>query len=181
MVLSLSLIRSGICGLASRGKACTIWFHLHESHRVECSPCAYIDRTRGVPVYSRTRQEALSLEDLIGFFASAREIRGDAPCFSQQNVDKARLRLVHDPGPNEGIGLLPYLGPDLIAAVVKRESASTDLRDDSKSTTENLLSTGASPTINEQPVRVSFPGKAFWLRCSRRLAVAGRLVVSWLI
>ena len=79
---------------------------------------------------------------------------------------------------NEVIGLIPYLGPELIAAILKRDSASAvDLQADSKSTTENSFPALRSQSaVNEEPVRIPLRQKVSWLRCSRLFAVVGRLV-----
>ena len=180
MVHSLSGFEAGYEDSSLRGKACTICFRLHESHSVECCPCAYIDRTQGVFLYSPKKAGSFLLEDLIGFLASRGEY-GEMPSVSHSRM---LTRLVSClsviPCGNEGISLLPYLGPDLIAAIVKRESASADLRDDSKSAMRNLLSISRShSTNNEQPKRGLFPGKAFWLRRSRLFVVADRLIARW--
>lgn len=100
---------------------------------------------------------------------------------SQQDVEEAYLPLVHAVESKEVIGLIPYLGPELIAAILNCESTSTiDLRADSKSAAENSSSALRSQSaVNEKPVRVPFRRKASWLRCSRLFAVVGRLVAPW--
>ena len=57
--------------------------------------------------------------------------------FSLQDVEEVPLPLVRHVESNEVIGLIPYLSPELIAAILKRESLSAvDLQMDSKSSTE---------------------------------------------
>jgi hypothetical protein len=106
---------------------------------------------------------------------------GDTKCFSPQDVEEARSPLVHDVESNEVIGLIPYLSPELIAAILKRESTSSvDSRADSKTAAENSFPALCSQSaVNEEPVRVPFRRKASWLRCSRVFAVVGRLVAPW--
>jgi hypothetical protein len=56
-------------------------------------------------------------------------------------LKKFVLLLVHDVESTEVIGLMPYLGPEFIAAILKREStAAVDVRLDSKSATKTSLS-----------------------------------------
>jgi hypothetical protein len=84
-------------------------------------------------------------------------IQGDAKCFSPQDVEDARLPLVHDVESNEVIALIPYLSPELIAAILQRESISAiDVQADSKSATEKSFPAPRSRSaVNEKPVRVS--------------------------
>jgi hypothetical protein len=93
-----------------------------------------------------------------------------------QEVEEAHLPLVHDVESNEVIGLIPYLSPELIEAILKRESSTSavDLQMDSKSSTE-----ASFPAVNEEPARIPFRRKVSWLRCSRLFAVVGRLVSPW--
>jgi hypothetical protein len=102
--------------------------------------------------------------------------------FSPQDVEEAHLPLVHHVESNEVIGLIPYLGPELIAAILKRESTSAvDLQVDSKSATENSFPALRSQSaVNEKPVRVPFQRRGSSLRCSRLFVVVGRLVAPWL-
>jgi hypothetical protein len=103
--------------------------------------------------------------------------------FSLQAVEKTHLPLVHHVDSNEVIGLIPYLSPELIAAILKRESVSAvDLQMDSKSSTEaSFPALRSQSAVNERPVRVPFRQKASWLRCSRLFAVVGRLVAPWFL
>ena len=95
--------------------------------------------------------------------------------FSLQDVEEVPLLLVRHVESNEVIGLIPYLSPELIAAILKRESISAvDLQMDSKSSTE-----ASFPAVNEEPARIPFRRKVSWLRCSRLFAVVGRLVAPW--
>jgi hypothetical protein len=100
---------------------------------------------------------------------------------SQLDVEEAYLLRVHLSNRTELIALFPYLGPELIAAILKRESTSAvDLRKDSKSVTENSFPAIRSQSaVNEKPALVSFRRKASWLRCHRLFAVVGRLVAPW--
>jgi hypothetical protein len=77
--------------------------------------------------------------------------------------------------------MYPYLGPDLIAAIVRRESTSAvDLQADSKSVVENSLAALCSESaVSEKPMPVPFRRKATWLRCSRLYAVVVRLLAPW--
>ena len=99
--------------------------------------------------------------------------------FSLQDVEDAHLPLIHHVESNEVIGLIPYLSPELIAAILKLESTSAvDLQVDSKSALENSFPALRSQSAgNEKLVRIRFRRKASWLRCSRLFAVVGRLVV----
>jgi hypothetical protein len=77
--------------------------------------------------------------------------------------------------------MIPYLSPELIAAILKLESTSAvDLQVDSKSATENSsLGLRSQSAVNEKPMRVPFRRKASWLRCPHLFAVVGRLVAPW--
>ena len=101
--------------------------------------------------------------------------------FSLQDVEDAHLPLIHHVESNEVIGLIPYLSPELIAAILKLESTSAvDLQVDSKSVLENSSPALRSQSaVNEKLVRITFRRKASWLRCSRLFAVVGRLVAPW--
>jgi hypothetical protein len=101
--------------------------------------------------------------------------------FLLQDVDEVHLPLVHHVESNEDIGLIPYLSPELIAAILKLKSISAvDLHADSKSAMEDSLPAQHSQSaVNEKLVRVTFRRKASWLRCSRLFAVVGRLVALW--
>jgi sensor domain CHASE-containing protein len=101
--------------------------------------------------------------------------------FSLQDVEEAHLPLVHHVESNEVIGFIPYLSPELIAAILKLENISAvDLQADSKSATENSFPASRSQSpVNEKAVRVPFRWRASWLRCSRLFVVVGRLVVAW--
>jgi hypothetical protein len=101
--------------------------------------------------------------------------------FSLQDVEDAHLPLIHHVESNEVIGLIPYLSPELIAAILKLESTSAvDLQVESKSALENSFPALRSQSaVNEKLVRITFRRKASWLRCSRLFAVVGRLVGPW--
>jgi hypothetical protein len=92
----------------------------------------------------------------------------------------SRLSMI-DVESNEVIALIPYLSPELIAAILQRESmSSVDLEADSKSATENSFPAPRSQSpVNKKPVRGLFRRKASWWRCSRLFAVVGRLVAPW--
>jgi hypothetical protein len=77
--------------------------------------------------------------------------------------------------------MIPYLSPELIAAILKLDSTSAvDLQVDSKPAMENSFPALRSQSaVNEKPRRVPFRRKAPWLRCSRLFAVVGRLVAPW--
>ena len=101
--------------------------------------------------------------------------------FSLQDVEEVPLPLVRHVESNEVIGLIPYLSPELIAAILKRESISAvDSQMDSKSSTEaSFPALRSRSAVNEKPVRIPFRRKVSWLRCSRLFAVVGRLVAPW--
>jgi hypothetical protein len=108
-------------------------------------------------------------------------IFGDAKGLSPQDVEEAPLPLFHHVESNEVIDLIPYLGPELIAAILERESTSAvDLQANSKLATENSLRAVRSRSVvKKKPARVPFRRKASWLRCSRLFAIVGRLVARW--
>jgi len=172
-----------LCSYSSRSNY--LVFHLHESHGVECWPCACIGRTRAALVYSQTRQEILLSEIRTPsalFVLPARNI-GRCKSVSHHRVWKKLIsRLSINVESNEVIGLIPYLSPELIAAILKRESTSAvDLQADSKSLREHSFPTLRSQSgVNEKLTRVPFRRKA-WLRCSRLFTVVGRLVVPWVL
>jgi hypothetical protein len=87
-------------------------------------------------------------------------------------LKRLALPLVHDCESKEVIGLIPYLSPEFIAAMLKREgTSSVDLRADSKSAAENSFPAPRSQSVvDEKPVRVPLRPKASWLRCSRLFA-----------
>jgi hypothetical protein len=109
-----------------------------------------------------------------------KEYRAMQSVFSLQDVEESSPLVLHVES-NEVIGLIPYLSPELIAAILKRESISAvDLQMDSKSSTEDSFPTLRSRSaVNEKPVRIPFRRKLSWLRCSRLFAVVGRLVAPW--
>jgi hypothetical protein len=82
---------------------------------------------------------------------------------------------------NEVVGLIPYLGPELIAAIMKCEGTSdVDLQADSKSAVKDSLPALRSQSaVNENLVRVPSRRKASWLRRSRLFGVVCRLVAPW--
>jgi hypothetical protein len=79
-------------------------------------------------------------------------------------LKRLHLPLVHHVESNEVIGMIPYLSPELIAAILKLESTSAvDLQVDSKSATENSFPAPRSRSaVNEKPVRVPFLAKGFF-------------------
>jgi hypothetical protein len=81
--------------------------------------------------------------------------------FLPQDVQEARLPLINDVESNEVIGLIPYLSPELIAAILKRESTSSvDLRADSKSAVENSIPALRSQSaVNKKPFKFHFGGE----------------------
>jgi hypothetical protein len=110
-------------------------------------------------------------------------IFGDAEGFSPQDVEEAPLPLFHHVESNEVIDLIPYLGPELIAAILERESTSAvDLQADSKPATKNSIPAPRSQSaIKEKPVRAAFRRKVSWLPGSRLFAAVGRLVATWFL
>jgi hypothetical protein len=88
------------------------------------------------------------------------------------------LLLVHHVESTEVTGLIPYLSPELISAILKLEGTSAvDLQVESKSATENSFPALRSQSaVNEKPVRVPFRRRGSWLRCIRLFAVLGRMV-----
>jgi hypothetical protein len=61
-------------------------------------------------------------------------------------LEDARLPLVHNVESTEVIDLMPYLGPEFIAAILKRENtAAVDLWADSESATEKFGASTALP------------------------------------
>jgi hypothetical protein len=73
-------------------------------------------------------------------------------------MSKGHLPLVPHVESNEVIGMIPYLSPELIAAILKLESTSAvDLHVDSRSAMENSFPALRSQSaVNEKPVRVPF-------------------------
>jgi hypothetical protein len=123
-------------------------------------------------------------EDVKGsppFQGNHKEYRALQSVFSLPDVEEVPLPLVRHVESNEVIGLIPYLSPELIAAILKRQSlSSVDLQADSKSAAENSFSALRSQSaVNEKPVRIPFRRKVSWLRRSRLFAVVGRLVAPW--
>jgi hypothetical protein len=108
-------------------------------------------------------------------------ISDDAKCFSPQEVENSHSQFVPEIESNEVIELIPYLSPELIAAILTRENtAAVDLHTDSKSAREDSLSAVRSQSaINEKRERALFRQKIAWLPCSRIFAVACKLVVLW--
>jgi hypothetical protein len=100
----------------------------------------------------------------------------------QYGVEEGRPRLIHGVESKEVNVLIPYLGPELIAAILNRESAAAlDLGTDSKSATKNsLLALRSQSTINDKPVHIPLRRKAFRLRWSRLFTAVRGLVVLWL-
>lgn len=98
--------------------------------------------------------------------------------FSPQDVEEAHLLLVHHVESHEVIGLIFYLSPELIAALLKRESPSAvDSQADSKSATKNSFPALRSQSaVDKKAVRAPSQRKASSLRCSRLFAIVGRLV-----
>jgi hypothetical protein len=101
--------------------------------------------------------------------------------FLTTDVEETHLPRVHDDESNEVIGLFPYLGHELIEAILKRETISAvDFQEDSESATENMFPRlRIHSAVNEKPVRVLSGRKAAWLRCARLFAVVGRLIAPW--
>ena len=118
--------------------------------------------------------------DLALFVSPTRNI-GRCKVFLTSDVEEARSRMFIDVESMEVIDLIPYLSPELIAAILNHESlSSVDLQADSKSVAKNSFSALRSQSaVNKKPVRVLFRRKASWLRCSRLFAVVGRLVAPW--
>jgi hypothetical protein len=93
---------------------------------------------------------------------------------------------------NEVNVLIPYLGPELIAAMLKSENTvALDLRPDSKSATKDSLvalrsqsavndKPGNDKPGNDKPGHVPLWRKASRLGCSRLFAAARGLVAPWL-
>jgi hypothetical protein len=102
--------------------------------------------------------------------------------FLRYGVEEGRHRLMHGVDPNEVNVLIPYLGPEFIAAILKRKNTvALDLRTDSKSATKNsLLALRSQSAVNDKPVHVPLRRKASRLRCSRLFAAVRGLVVFWL-
>jgi hypothetical protein len=101
--------------------------------------------------------------------------------FLTTDVEETHLPRVHDDESNEVIGLFPYLGPELIEAILKREGIFlSDLQEDSESATDHSYPTlRFQSAVNEKPVRVPSGRKAAWLRCTRLFATVGRLTAPW--
>ena len=101
--------------------------------------------------------------------------------FITTDVEETHLPRVHNDGSNEVIGLFPYLGHELIEAILKRETISAvDLQEDSESATENVFPRlRIQSAVNEKPVRALSGRKVARSRCTRLFAAVGRLVAPW--
>jgi hypothetical protein len=99
------------------------------------------------------------------------ELTWHAICFATRNIGRCKVfshyRMLKSSSPlglhvesNEVIGLIPYLSPELIAAILKRESISAvDLQMDSKSSTEDSFQHCAPDRLSmENPCEFHFGG-----------------------
>jgi hypothetical protein len=78
--------------------------------------------------------------------------------------------------------VIPYLSPELIAAIVGDESATTsDMRTHSKPVVENSVPDRRSlSAVDKKSVPAPFQWNVSWARYSRLFVVAAKLILLWL-